>query len=328
MRVIVCLVFALAVCVAAQSSSRSESSLAEHSLPLCSDCPKPKLTLQQKVELQAQNLDQANRLKWYASRAVRIFVLALEDKKATFIRLSNAIRDGHSVRFKFLEGQESDLAALASTYPGLKINGDSIEVAESDSIPQHHTNKFGPEAKAASKRWADARKDPDVKFPVPERVNKFVSAEQAESLASGNRARLSALAPDAAPKVQKFLDTLAASRNYIRLYGAIRNGHIVDYELLNGSRSELKSKGQALGLLVTDSSIATEGTLSTSADQKEVETFDAKAEESSLQSNGCAKKPCPKEGDVIIVPAPGKVLRSNQPNVMVLDVQMEKKFKL
>jgi len=138
---------------------------------------------------------------------------------------------------------------------------------------------------------------------------------------------LSNLAPAAQPKLQKLLDALSASRNYIRLYGAIRKGHVVDYELLNGSRSEVKSKGSALGLLVTDSSISTQGNLSTSSDEKEVDAFDAKvaSEESSLSSN-CKKPNCPKDTDVIIVPAEGQKLRSFEPNIMILNVQTVKKF--
>lgn len=41
-------------------------------------------------------------------------------------------------------------------------------------------------------------------------------------------------------KLSDFLEALAKRQVYVKLFGAVANGHIIDYELISGSRANLK----------------------------------------------------------------------------------------
>lgn len=59
------------------------------------------------------------------------------------------------------------------------------------------------------------------------------------------------LKPYAAEHILHFLKKVYDTHNHIRLFGAIRDGHVVDYELVNGDRSEVKTLGHDFGLEVS-----------------------------------------------------------------------------
>ncbi len=61
------------------------------------------------------------------------------------------------------------------------------------------------------------------------------------------------LSKGAAVRVFEFLADLDDSKNYVRLYGAVKHGHIIDYELINGDRDEVKRIGDKHGLHVSSS---------------------------------------------------------------------------
>jgi len=260
---------------------------------------------------------------------VRNFILALEEKHNTYVKLSSPIEKGHSVRFKFIEGKQ-DLLGEVAAHEGVQIKGDSIEVAENRSW--HHENEAAAAARTqkASERWQAARKDPEASFAIPNEASRYVSEEQILTLQGTNRAIALTMAADAFLRLERFLHALDRGRNYIRLYGQIKGGHVVDYELLNGKRADVKSVGQSFGLVVSDQSITTPGDLEPGANPvhgpKDGDAFNPAppAEHSAENSGVCQPPRCPKDTDVIIVPAPGRrYTRSTEPNTMVLSVLQE-----
>jgi len=302
------------------SSHGSSESSSESSLPACPKCEKPPLTRQQKNDVQQANLGIANSLAWEAANAVSKFVLSLEDHHNTYVKLDNAISGGHFVRFQFLQGDKSAIHKVADKLKIKMSEPDALEIPEGHSkvlaaVRAEHRKKREEKAR---QRWVKGRAEKHTTLTVHERRDKFISPEDASALMFSNRAIVGQMASDAKHKFFQFLDRLEDSHNYVRLYGAITNGHVVDYELVNGDRKDVKSAGDAAGLEVSDTSITTKGTLSKGNHDSDSFEANVPSEESSAHKGPCGGHKCPSDDDVVIVPAPGQVLNSNKPNTMLI----------
>jgi len=328
------LLAALAACAFGQSSLDPYSHgchCKEKDLPLCKNlCQKPKLTPQQKIELQQANKDLAKRLAHDAHALIHNFIDKLEDEK-TYVKLTSPINLGHSIRFKFIEGDEDAVEEIAAEM-GLHVKGDSIEVPEGleHKLREIQQKENHANSQAASEKWQEARKlDAEGEVHLPDVATQYISPEQAMNLHNSNRASVLQLKPWAAHKILQFLKKIADSHNHIRLYGGIKDGHVIDYELINGIRSEVVDIGKAFDLEVTDHSISTKGTVNSDHDDdhhtsKVSDAFSPdphhEAESKRALESNCPKPGCPKDDDVVIVPAPGHALRSNQPNTMLVGI--------
>jgi hypothetical protein len=262
-----------------------------------------KLSAQQKEELFQGNLDQIKSLAFEAYQQLRKLLINLEDKFEVYVKLSNALKGGHNVRFVMVQG-EADKVSLLSTELGIQFSSDSLYAPGEKPDPTAH-EKALKRTMEASARWNAP--DPPALIPFPERVNKFVSAEKIASLASSNRQQISLLNPPAQQQMLGLLDLLEANKNYIRLYAAIKEGHVVDYELINGSRTDLKSSASKFGLEVTDNTISTAGTTEATVDApQQTGPLDASGFDASpLPNNACNQLSCPSrnpdEAEITIV---------------------------
>jgi len=251
-----------------------------------------KMSAQQKEELFQGNIDQIKTLAFEAYLQLRKLLVDLEDKFDVYVKLSNALKGGHNVRFVPVQGDSSKVALLA-TELGIQVNVDSL-YAPGEKPDPNAAEKELKRTMEASARWNQP--DPPALIPFPERVNKFISAQTIATLASANRQQVSKLNPPAQAKMLRLLDLLEANKNYIRLYAAIVLGHLVDYELINGSRTDLKKTASEVGLEVTDNTISTAGTTDTTVDPPpgtlgplDASGFDA----APLPNNNCQAIGCP-----------------------------------
>jgi hypothetical protein len=193
----------------------------------CVQCPcaEDKFSLQNHVLLKGENNEQVKKLEAHAQEHVLKFLNKVYAADI-WLKLSSPVPNGHAIRFKLLKGSESKVETL----------GDECHLRVFDG--QIETPLHGEYVGGEANKHKGERYDPNkggAKGELYQTIKHELSADQKREAEAQNDQQISRLDSKACGKLRKFVRALAEQHNtVIRLYGAIANGHTVDYQLLHG----------------------------------------------------------------------------------------------
>jgi len=209
-------------------------------------------TATQKVEVDQNNKEVLENLLPHAAERIDHFLSRLEEKDDTYVKLSSPVPNGHSVRFEVVYGSKDAFHKMAKE-ENLELEQNILTVD-----PKKRSKHMDANSKAAAERWASARAA-GVPLKLPEVVNRILNGDQERDLEATNEGATRKLAYDARAQIREFLDKLAGAKIFVKLHGAVKHGHIIDYDLKSGSRTKLKKLAKESKLKANDFSIETGG---------------------------------------------------------------------
>lgn len=74
-----------------------------------------------------KNMEELNHMNVASGSMIKAFLQGLEENGPVYLRLSNAVREGHSVNYTLVSGDALIVKNVADLL-GLKLNGSVIEV--------------------------------------------------------------------------------------------------------------------------------------------------------------------------------------------------------
>ena len=190
----------------------------------------------------------------------------------TFIKLFNPVPKGHSVHFGIVSGERSAVESAAKEF-GLTIEGDSIHAAQADSVevnPEENDDKF------INTTSTDLDiNDGGSQVVYKDVIERHLSKGEKMDVDGINEHAYNALSTEFCKALHPFIDALEKHGIFVRMINPIPKGHIVNYELVAGSRAVLKKVGAESGLTVTDNRIELTSENSVSAEAETVDGFEA-----------------------------------------------------
>ena len=73
------------------------------------------------------NMEELNKMNVASGSMVKAFLQAIESNGATYVRLNNAVVQGHCVNYTLVEGDQTTIKNVAAAL-GLQLNDSVIEV--------------------------------------------------------------------------------------------------------------------------------------------------------------------------------------------------------
>jgi hypothetical protein len=177
---------------------------------------------------------------------------------ATYVQLDRPLANGHSVVYKFLEGNRALLNTLGSKHR-VSVGANRLSVNFPDVVAATAVDAQAPTAPKDTKAYGLAG-NPIRKDLVAQRKRDFRlfgkdKAARAKWYSDNNNAQVSKMARNARPAMTWLLKELSTTKTLIELQAPVRRGHIIRFAVIDGSVADLQRFATPCKLKVTADTI-------------------------------------------------------------------------
>jgi hypothetical protein len=176
---------------------------------------------------------------------------------ATYIQLGVPLANGHSVTYKFLEGNRALVTSLGAKHR-VQVTADRLQVNFPDVVAASAVDAASPAAKATKPYGLTG--NPIQKDVVAQRKRDFrlFGKDRAARLKwyqDNNMAQASKMNRHARVTVEWLLKQLASTKTLVELQTPVRKGHLVRFAIIEGSVADLQRFGAPCKLKITSDTI-------------------------------------------------------------------------
>jgi hypothetical protein len=178
---------------------------------------------------------------------------------ATYVQLSPPLANGHSVVYKFLEGNRALLNSLGSKHK-VSVSADRLSVHFPDVVAATALDANSPQAAATKTKPYGLAGNPIAKDLKAQRRRDFRlfgtdKAARNKWYYDNNMAQISKMKREARPVMEWLLKQVATTKTLIELQTPVRKGHIIRFVVIKGSAADVQRFGAPCKLKVTGDTV-------------------------------------------------------------------------